>query len=127
MLPVTALVPVAQCCEELGQEGAAGARHRRAAERRIRDHLVQRRFRVVVELRVVVERAVPIADVGFVPQLPQPARRDVGVAFIRVRGPRADELRPFRVVGRADRSSRRRVSWCWRCGKESGASRAPGA
>ena len=86
--------------EELPQEDAARARHRRAAEGRVRDHLVQRRFRVVVELRVVGERALPVTDVGFVPQLPQPARRDVRVPFVRVHRPRADEPRPLRVVGR---------------------------
>ncbi len=55
--------------------------------------------RVVVELEVLLRRALPVADVGLVPDLPQPAL-DLGapVALDRVTHPLVDQLSPFAVI-----------------------------
>ena len=60
---------------------------------------VDRRFGVVVELRVFREGSLPVADVGLVPQFPLPRRRDIWVTSVYVRRPRRDEVAPFGVVG----------------------------
>ena len=96
--------------EELRQESPVRRGHRRSTDRRVRQHGVHRRFREVVEPVVFGGRAVPVPNIGLVPQLPLPGALDARVAGVDVRGPGPDERAPFRVVlGRVETAAVQRV------------------
>ena len=95
--------------EKIAQEfSARAARRFRAADARGRQRAAHAVHGVVVEFEIIRARAVPVADVRLVPDLPIPLF-DLGraVSFDAMFRPLIDQLAPFRVILRRIRLSAR--------------------
>src|SRR5689334_10801226 len=89
--------------EETSQEGGRAltpwARGIRSPDPRRRQCAPDRIHRVVVELVILLGRALPISDIRLVPDLPQPRLHlCLSIALHAVSGPLKDEFGPLLVI-----------------------------